>query len=210
MAQREQFVIGAKASCSDGSCGELRQLIIDPATEAVTHLVIKSGLGWKGERLVSVELVDSTAGGIQLRCTRDEFEQLERAKERAKQDEGNGAGIWEVAPGSEGRGGGVIGDPAVPAVHVRTVIQDVIPLGKEEVGPGEPVHATDGEIGRVQGFLVDPSDHKVTHVLLQEGHLWGHREIAIPISAVTEVNVGIRLNIDKQHVENLTPVRSQD
>ena len=93
---------------------------------------------------------------------------------------------------------------------MRTVIQDVIPLGKEEVGPGEPVHATDGEIGRVQGFLVDPSDHKVTHVLLQEGHLWGHREIAIPISAVTEVNVGIRLNIDKQHVENLTPVRSQD
>jgi hypothetical protein len=33
--------------------------------------------------------------------------------------------------------------------------QDVVPLGEEQVGPGEHVHATDGEIGQVRGFLVD-------------------------------------------------------
>jgi hypothetical protein len=46
----------------------------------------------------------------------------------------------------------------------------------------------------------------VTHVLLQEGHLWGRKEVAIPISAVTEVEDGIRLSITKQQVEDLPPV----
>jgi hypothetical protein len=43
-------------------------------------------------------------------------------------------------------------------------------------------------------------------VLLQEGHLWGRKEVAIPISAVTGIEDGIRLNITKQQVENLPPV----
>jgi hypothetical protein len=45
----------------------------------------------------------------------------------------------------------------------------------------------------------------MTHVLLREGHLWGRKEVAIPVSAVTGVQNGIRLNITKQQVENLPP-----
>jgi len=56
------------------------------------------------------------------------------------------------------------------------------------------------------GLLADPGDHRVSHVLFQEGHLWGRKEVAIPISAVTGVEDGIRLNITKQQVENLPPV----
>jgi hypothetical protein len=43
----------------------------------------------------------------------------------------------------------------------------------------------------------------VTHVLLQEGHLWGHKEIAIPVSAVQGIDAGVRLSITKQQVEKL-------
>lgn len=68
------------------------------------------------------------------------------------------------------------------------------------------VHATDGEIGLVEGLVIDPDDHQVTHVLLQEGHLWGRKEVAIPIGAVTGIEAGIRLNISKQQVESLPPV----
>ena len=57
----------------------------------------------------------------------------------------------------------------------------------------------------MHGFLVDPDDHRVTHVLLQEGHLWGRKEVAIPASAVTRVDEGIRLNLTKQQVEDLPP-----
>ncbi len=81
---------------------------------------------------------------------------------------------------------------------VRTYLQDVVPLGEADVDRGDPVHALDGEIGRVQGLLVDPDDHRVTHVLLQEGHLWGRKKVSIPVSAVTGVENGIRLSLTKR------------
>jgi hypothetical protein len=89
--------------------------------------------------------------------------------------------------------------------HPRTIVQEVVPVGETEVRRGEHVHALDGEIGHVQGFLVTPDGHQVTHVLLQEGHLWGRKEVAIPISAVTGVDAGIRLNLTKKQVEKLPP-----
>ena len=52
---------------------------------------------------------------------------------------------------------------------------------------------------------VDPGDHRVTHVLLREGHLWGRKEVAIPVSAVTKVENGIWLNLTKKQVEDLPP-----
>jgi hypothetical protein len=71
----------------------------------------------------------------------------------------------------EGVGGGLVGMgyDAGPG-QARMVIEDVEPVGESDVGPGEPVHAVDGEIGRVQGFLVDPANRRATQLLLQEGH----------------------------------------
>ena len=83
---------------------------------------------------------------------------------------------------------------------------DRVPVGEVEVRRGEHVHATDGEIGRVQGLVIDPSDHHVTHVLLDEGHLWGQKQVAIPIGAVTSVDDGVRLNLTKDEVRDLPPV----
>ena len=82
MAGEPQFTIGARASCTDGHCGEVRRLIIDPATETVTHLVIQPGHRLQAARLVPVHLVETTDGEIRLRCTRAEFDKLDHAVER--------------------------------------------------------------------------------------------------------------------------------
>ena len=77
------------------------------------------------------------------------------------------------------------------------------PLGEAEVERHESVHAVDGQ---VEGFVVNSSDEKVTHILLKEGHLWGRKQVAIPVSAVASIDDGIRLNITKQQVEELPPL----
>jgi hypothetical protein len=59
---------------------------------------------------------------------------------------------------------------------------------------------------RVEGFVVDPVHHQVTHILLKEGHLWGRKEVAIPVSAVASLDAGIRLNITRKEVEDLPPL----
>ena len=46
----------------------------------------------------------------------------------------------------------------------------------------------------------------MTHVLLQEGHLWGRKDVAIPIGAVASTSDGIQLTITKRQVEDLPPL----
>ena len=79
----------------------------------------------------------------------------------------------------------------------ETVTYDTVPVGEVEVRRGDRVQASDGAIGHVDGLVIDPASHHVTHVLLQEGHLWGRKEVAIPISAVTSTDDGIWLSLDQ-------------
>ena len=211
MAEAEGFRIGAEASASDGVCGEVSRLVMDPVALTVTHLVIEPKHRRDSGRLVPVHLVDTTTGQIRLRCTTAEFDKLDPAEEVDQVeglDYGGGFGQAEAVQGYGGMGGvGATGMGIGMGVGHNTpvVVQDVVPLGEVDVQRGESVHALDGEIGKVKGFLVDPDDNRVTHVLLQEGHLWGRKEVSIPISAVTGVDAGIRLNITKKQVEDLPP-----
>jgi sporulation protein YlmC with PRC-barrel domain len=212
MTEAEGFRIGAEASASDGVCGEVSRLVMDPVALTVTHLVIEPKHRRESGRLVPVHLVDTTTGQIRLRCTTAEFDKLDPAEEIDQVeglDYGGGYGQAEAVQGYGGMGGiGATGMGIGMGVGHNTpvVVQDVVPLGEVDVQRGESVHALDGEIGKVQGFLVDPDDNRVTHILLQEGHLWGRKEVSIPISAVTGVDAGIRLNITKKQVEALPPV----
>ncbi len=195
------FTIGADAHCTDGACGEVSRVVIDPVARTVTHLVVepkhRQGLG----RLVPLDLVDASSGEIRLRCTIAVFETLGAAEET------------HFLPGTLGYLGygpeqilcwplyGIgAGNASEPGTY------DTVPLGEVAVRRGEQVHATDGAIGRVQGLVIDPSNRHVSHVLLQEGHLWGRKQVAIPIGAVVGVEGGIRLNITKEQVEDLPPV----
>ncbi len=209
MAKTTPFTIGADATCSDGASGEVIRVVVDPVARAVTHLVVepkgRQGLG----RLVPLDLVDASGGDIRLRCTMAEFDRLDFAEETQFVPGSSGYAAYGPEqvlawPYSSLGGLSVQGD-MVPGFS-QTVTYDTVPLGEVAVRRGEHVHATDGDIGRVEGLVIDPRNHHVTHVLLQEGHLWGRKEVAIPISAVVGVDDGIRLNIAKQEVQELPPV----
>jgi sporulation protein YlmC with PRC-barrel domain len=217
MAETTPFTIGTEVSCSDGACGELSRVVVDPVARAVTHLVVEPKHDPGFGRLVPLDLVDATAAGIRLRCTMAEFDKLGPAEE-TKFIPG-GTGSVDYAEGEVlswpyyglGMGGGLVAPAGGLGVDMadigQTVIYDKIPLGEVSVSRDQPVHATDGNIGRVQGLIIDPRDHHVTHVLLQEGHLWGRKEVAIPISAVSRVdNDGIQLSMAKAGVQDLPPV----
>jgi sporulation protein YlmC with PRC-barrel domain len=196
MLEETEFTIGAQARCSDGLCGEVNRIVIDPATRAVTHLVIDPRHHHRMPgRLVPVDLVDSASGEVRIRCTLAEFGNLEPA-ESAQLVEGIPSGL------------GPAGMPTPLGIPhaVEATVEDVVPRGETELRPGERVHAVDGEIGEVQGFAVDPDDHRVTHVLLKEGHLWGRKKVAIPVSAISGLRNGVVLNITKKQVADLPPL----
>jgi sporulation protein YlmC with PRC-barrel domain len=197
-----QFTIGAEATCTDGVCGEVIRVVIDPVARAVTHVVVeprhRSGLG----KLVPLDLVDSsTAGDVRLRCSTAELHALEPAE------------TTQFLPGVEGYPGyaedEVLAWPYYGGNAPMPVTFDTLPVDEVAVRRGDRVHATDGRIGHVEGLVVDEQTRHVTHVLLQEGHLWGRKEVAIPIASVASVDDGIRLNITRQEVEDLPAVGDQ-
>jgi sporulation protein YlmC with PRC-barrel domain len=216
------FVIGASASCTDGSCGEVIRVVIDPLAEKVTHLVIepkhRQGLG----RLVPLNLLASSADPgsaasgsdaeeVRLSCSMAEFQQLDSAEDT--QFVPGTSGYASYGPGEVvawpyyGLGGGMGMGTALPMDGMsQTITYDAVPAGEVAVRRGEHVHATDGVIGRVQGLVIDTASHHVTHVLLQEGHLWGRKDVAIPIGAVAGTDDGIQLTITKDQVKDLPPV----
>jgi sporulation protein YlmC with PRC-barrel domain len=198
------FAIGADVSCSDGPCGTVSRLIVEPGAETVTHLVVDPKHRGRS-RLVPVGLADAAAGRVKLRCSKAEFGKLDLA-EQTELLHMNTAG--DPIPTSSGyMSPSLIGLEMYDGERVST--HGTVPTGEVDVRRGEPVYTTDvtdSEIGRIRGLVMDPGSHHVSHILLEEGHLWGRKEVAIPISAVTRIGDIVRLNISRQQVEDLPPV----
>jgi hypothetical protein len=184
MGETIRFTVGNEVPCSDGECGKLTRVIVDPIASVLTHLVV-------GGRLVPIELVDWSAQEVRLGCTISEFEALEVAQETHFLPEA--IGQWDYVQGTTFSWSYF----ALGLSAREATTYDRVPVGEVEVRRGQHLHATDGPIGQVRGLVIDPSDHHVTHVLLGEGHLWGKKQVAIPISAVKDVNDGVRLNLTK-------------
>lgn len=196
MADEPELTLGAPARCSDGPGGKVIRIVIDPATRTVTHLAVEPKDQWALARLVPLDLVETTGDEIRLRCTLAEFGDLDSAEEVQMVD---GIAPADVGPAD-------LATPLGEAQPMAVTDEDAVPPGETELRRGNYVETVDGEIGQVQGVIIDRGDHRVTHVLLKKGHLWGRKKVAIPASAVTDMTDGIVLNLTKKQVEDLPPL----
>jgi sporulation protein YlmC with PRC-barrel domain len=210
VAQLIPFRIGADASCTDGACGQVSRLIVNPVNREVTHLAVDPKHRYGPGRLVPVDLVDATTGQIRLRCTLAEFHTLRPAQETEAVPDLDPTG--HSHPGAQKPlhlGGGRVWVPpyARKPEAPQQVTVDRVPSGEVDIHRGLTVCATDGEIGQVQGLVVEPGGHQVTHVLLQKGHMPGRKEVAIPIGAVRKIGtLLIHLSLTRHQVKDLPPV----
>ena len=114
-------------------------------------------------------------------------------------------GIAKIAVGRDAQGGYF----ALYAGELDEagISYDRVPKGEVEIRRSSTVAATDEEfLGKVDGFVVDAGH--ITHFVLERGHLWGKREITIPIGAVAKVESdAVSLSLSKAQVEKLPAVR---
>jgi hypothetical protein len=212
-------MLGADVCCADGECGKLRSLVVSPGDDVVTHLVVGQARRQAPGRLVPLGQVDTGPSGgtgdrIRLGCTMAEFGTLDPAEATYVYPDNE---EYEIRPGTSMASGpdyappGVMGAPGLPSQpgdkqeFTVDIVPDQLP-GEAEVSPSQHVHATDRDMGRVQGIAVDPATGRVASVLLRTGHLWSHKAVLIPRSAVAEVGAdGFHLNITARQVHDLPP-----
>jgi sporulation protein YlmC with PRC-barrel domain len=210
--------IGNRVRCTDGVYGELADIVIDPLEKRVTHLVVQPEQEEGEARLVPIQLAQS--GGneqreIELKCTLDEAQAFEsvhqaaylRLGESPAEDPDWDVGVEDVLAMPYYAGLDVGQFPGELASHV-TMYYDRVPKGEVEVRRASAVISADGHsLGEVDGFVVDADDH-ITHFVLERGHLWGRKEVTIPIGAVARVESdAVHVALSKDEVGALPAVR---
>ena len=213
--------LGSPVSCTDGLFGELADIVVDPTKRAVTHLVVEPHHDHGQARLVPIDLASAQEGqpsALTLRCSIEEASRLELVEEYAylrlgevpDKDPKWDIGVESVLAHPYYAGGGLgVGYDAVPVdydPHV-SMTYDRIPKGEVEIRRASTVTSADGhDLGRVDGFVV-ADDDAITHFVLERGHLWGRREVTIPMSAVASVHTdAVTLTLTKDEVGELPSV----
>jgi sporulation protein YlmC with PRC-barrel domain len=194
--------INAKVSCSDGPYGQSTHVILKPTTEKITHLVVSNGLFPSTEYLVSIDhIAESTPESIRLNCSRDELSKMP---------------IFNQMEFISYDPGGLTGSPYMMWPYYAPVSafikheKEHIPANELAIRRGASVEATDGRVGRVDEFLINPKNDHITHLVLREGHLWGQKDVTIPVRMIDHYQENtVYLKLDKHAIEALPAIPIQ-
>jgi hypothetical protein len=200
-----EIPLEAQVECTDMVCGRSAYLLINPVIEQVTHLVVRDAISPYPEYIVPIDFVSATTtDAIQLRCSRAELEKMDPfVKTRfieEKVSDYTGTGYRAYGMGS------YFYWPYVrhETDEFEAVEEQQLPVGEMAVHRGTRVEATDGFVGRVDEFMVDPKNGHITHLVMREGHLWGKKDVNIPISALGDTREDTMfLKLNKHQIELL-------
>ena len=200
-----EIPLNAQVECTDGICGRSMYVLINPVIDQVTHVVVKEDSSHNTEYIVPIDFVTATvADTIRLRCSKAELEKLDPFITTTFIEE-------KVPERNLGYAGGMLGTGSYYLPYVtadRTVYESVksqqIPPGELAVRRGTRVEAKDGYVGKADEFVINPENGHITHMVMREGHLWGKKDVIIPISLVGDTREGtVFLKLDKLQTEFL-------
>jgi sporulation protein YlmC with PRC-barrel domain len=200
--------VNVNVHCADGLCGRSTYVLIDPVLEQVTHLVVREAEIPHTELVVPVTQVAGAAPDvILLKCTRKELQAMEPfiLTQYVKEDlpDPHADRLAYVGMSSY-----LLWPYVIPTrtEYVR-VEQEQVPPGELAVRRGARVEASDGHLGRVDEFVVNPETGHITHLMMREGHLWGKKDVAIPVSGIDHYEENtVYLKLSKQQIEALPAV----
>lgn len=193
-----ELLIGARVMCRDGEAGRLRYVVVDPATDAITELIVAHGRILKRDSVVPLSWVaHSDSGQIVLDAALADLKRLPTYRE-----------VEYLRP-----------DPSYAPVHghrledtrmwigpylktgsAHRYFADRIRLGIDEdevlIRRGLPVRTADGrKIGKIHHLVAD-DQHRLAYLVVQCGDVL-HREYRIvPVDQIEALQEdGVRLKV---------------
>jgi hypothetical protein len=196
--------VGAEVKCTDGPGGRSTYVVLNPVTRKLTHVVVQEDSFPHLGRLVPVEMVAETSPDqIHLTCSQEELHGLESFIETEFL---TGEFPYTTYGFNEFR----LWPYILPEDELAPVEHEKVPTDELAVHRGSRVRATDGDVGQVDEFLVSRETRHITHLVLREGHLWGQKDVLIPVSEIGQIDEDrVYLTLSKQEIANLPtiPVR---
>ena len=190
--------LGKQARLADGTFRDLVDVVIDASTNRVTHVVVEPKDDPVSARLVPMNLVEDNGRGrgISLSCTAETLDAMEPVRrttyvgseetEENKPEAGWDVGVEDMQAMPQ-YSAGFIGEVGPDLAEDVLITYDRVPKGEVELRHASAVYSADEHhMGSVEGVVVG-SDDEITHLLLERGHLWWRRELAVPADAVSQI-----------------------
>lgn len=198
--------INVDVECADGVCGHSTFIIFNPISGQVTHLVVRAKDFPNTQHLVGIDkITHSDAKRIQLACTRQELAQMETFIDT----DFISPDIYDDIDGAP-----YLMWPYSTATFANMVLENEhIPAGELAIRRGANIYARDGYVGKLDEFLVDPTNEHITHLIMREGHLWGKKDVTISLSEIEHIDEDeVYLKLNKEAIEKLPaiPLRKRE
>lgn len=201
----------AEVLCTDGACGETDVIVVHRKDFKVTHVVVDAGGDQKF--MVPIDVItESTPTSVRLRCsqaelagfapfTRKTMSQLGSEPVPGSLDASVHEGLQEASWVKADAQADWQRSHAVPTSYD----QELIPENCLVIHRKSKVEDRDGgDLGQVYGFLANPEDSAVSHVIVRMGHLWNKRDVTVPMSDVGGMDDDlVYLRIDKHAVSEM-------
>ncbi len=230
----ESFTIGA----TDGNIGKVKDLYFDDEAWVVRYLVVDTS-SWLGGREVlispyAIGKADAAADILPVSITKDQVKNSPSSnsdKPISRQYERTylgyygypyywgGTGLWGEGayPGMMLTGAGPAEYPGNQGYLKSPSADDSQSnsdphLRSAEAVEGYHVHATDGEIGHVDGFIIDDSTWSIRYLVLNTSNWWvGHQVIVSPewIKSVSWEEHKVTTDLTRQAIKD-APIYNGD
>ncbi len=194
--------INAKVYCQDNMCGQTQAVIINPVSDVITHVVVKENKAPHTQRLVPIDMIDAgLANKVHLKCGETELEDMPvfadvEYIQASVPTYVQAFDMYYLEP------------VVVPEKKMAIEKHYHIPKNELAINRGTSVYSADGYIiGKVDEFLVDQDGGHVTHLILREGHLWGQKDVFIPVGDIDKVKESrLRLKLNRDEIEKLPAI----
>ena len=227
MLRKASAINGYAIAASDGRLGVVSDILFDDASWMVRWLVVDTGK-WLSGRKVLLPLAKlghldpngrEFAVGLTMRQVMDSPDiDTDRPVSRQIETDIYDYYGWQPYWGSGFLMGGYdYGDGAKtvsPVPELRLLAEDVAAARRKNDDPhlrsveavtGYHVHASDGEIGHVEDFLIDDANWTLKYLVVDTKNWWpGERVLISPRSAreIDWTNNLVHLNVDRQRVKD--------
>ncbi len=212
----------------DGSLGSVSDFLFDDSTWKLRWLVVNTG-GWLSGRKVLVHLsavvsVQNEARQVIVSLTKQQVEESpdilqDRPVSRQMENDLYGYYGWDPLWGGGMFGGnfGAIASPlSAPTYFGTAAMRDAERGGADLAGgdvhlrsttevTGYHVHATDGDIGHVQDFLIDDASWGIRYLIVDTSNWWVGQHVLISPYAVRSVDWSerhVRLDLTREKIKS--------
>jgi hypothetical protein len=194
---------------ADGPIGHVDQFFFDDEKWAIRYLVVDTGNWLPGRRVLispfSIRSIDWSAGTVSLAITRGMVQSspdIDTHKPVSRQQEiaylgyygypyyWGGAGLWGPGPYPAGV---AAADAAEARAHVEAELEDARAKGDSHLRSSKEVigyhlHATDGELGHVEDFLVEDDSWAIRYIVVDTRNWWFGKKVLVSPEWIREVS----------------------